>query len=187
MKTSNYDSYGPLAALIGTWQGEHGADVSPEPDGIENNDYRETLTFEAADDLDNAEEQELWVVRYHQLIYRNRDNKHLHDQVGYWSWNPASGVVMQSVTIPRGVCVLAGGEATSKEDGSIQFEVSAGIDDNDWSLVQSPFMKAKAKTTAYRHTLTVTEDQLHYSQSTMLEIYGKVFDHTDDMMLTRVA
>ena len=27
--------YGPLAGLIGTWKGDKGADIAPEPDGTE--------------------------------------------------------------------------------------------------------------------------------------------------------
>ena len=31
--------YGPLEALIGTWKGEDGMDVAPEPDDDERNPY----------------------------------------------------------------------------------------------------------------------------------------------------
>jgi hypothetical protein len=49
--------YGPLAALVGTWQGDKGMDVAPEPDGTEENPYYETIVFEAAGDVSNAETQ----------------------------------------------------------------------------------------------------------------------------------
>ena len=57
--------YGPLQGLIGTWSGDQGLDISPEPDGIEENPYYETLAFEAAGDMTNAESQTLSIVRYH--------------------------------------------------------------------------------------------------------------------------
>ena len=38
--------YGPLAGLIGTWKGDKGLDVSPEPDGKEENPFYETIVFE---------------------------------------------------------------------------------------------------------------------------------------------
>lgn len=38
--------YGPLAGLLGTWTGDEGMDLSPEPDGVERNPYHESLTFE---------------------------------------------------------------------------------------------------------------------------------------------
>ena len=40
--------YGPLACLVGTWKGDKGMDVSPEPDGsTEESPYFETILFEA--------------------------------------------------------------------------------------------------------------------------------------------
>ncbi|WP_343056228.1 heme-binding beta-barrel domain-containing protein [Phenylobacterium haematophilum] len=35
-----------------------------------------------------------------------------HDQVGYWLYEPATGLILQSLTIPRGQTALAGGAAT---------------------------------------------------------------------------
>ena len=49
--------YGPLEALIGTWEGDRGVDISPEPDGTEENPYYETLSFTAIGDVENAESQ----------------------------------------------------------------------------------------------------------------------------------
>ena len=178
------NNYGPLAALIGVWEGQHGKDVSPEPDAVEINDFRETLVFEAADDLSNAEQQDLWVVRYHQLIYRNRDNKHLHDQVGYWSWDPTTNQVIQSVTIPRGVCLVATGGFEQKEN-TLVFEVTAGTDNADSGIAQTTFMSEKANTAGYQLKLSVSDDTLNYTQSTLLDIYGNRFDHTDENTLIR--
>ena len=42
--------YGPLAALVGTWKGDDGMDVAPEPDDDERNPYYETIVFEEAGD-----------------------------------------------------------------------------------------------------------------------------------------
>jgi len=47
--------YGPLTDLIGTWKGNKGIDIAPEPDGIENNPYYETIIFEPIGDVTNAE------------------------------------------------------------------------------------------------------------------------------------
>ena len=62
--------YGPLACLVGVWKGSDGMDVAPEPDDDEHNPYYETLVFEAAGDVTNAEEQVLSVLRYHQEVRR---------------------------------------------------------------------------------------------------------------------
>ena len=39
--------YGPMQQLIGTWRGQGGLDIAPEPDGSENNPYYETIIFKA--------------------------------------------------------------------------------------------------------------------------------------------
>jgi hypothetical protein len=177
--------YGPLACLVGVWKGSDGMDVAPEPDDDEHNPYYETLVFEAAGDVTNAEEQVLSVVRYHQEVRRKSNDKVFHDQVGYWLWDPATDVIVQSLTIPRAVTLLAGGKAVL-EDGSTILEVRAVEGDADWGILQSPFMQQKARTLEFRHRLTVKGDTLSYSETTLLDIYDKKrYEHTDDNTLQR--
>jgi hypothetical protein len=177
--------YGPLACLLGSWKGDSGEDVAPEPDGDENNPYYESLTFEAAGDVTNAEEQELAVVRYHQVVSRKSTGMVFHDQVGYWLWNAASGLVVQTLTIPRAVTLLAGGRATV-ENGQTTFRVRAEDGSDEWGIVQSPFMQKKARTLEFTHDLTVVGDTLTYEETTVLEIYGKPrYLHTDRNTLRR--
>jgi hypothetical protein len=177
--------YGPLACLVGTWTGGEGMDVAPEPDADEHNPYYETLIFEAAGDVTNAEQQTLAVVRYHQEVSRQSNDKVFHDQVGYWLWDAATGVVVQTLTIPRAVTLLAGGEARSEGDSTV-LEVRAVDGDEQWGIVQSPFMQAQARTVEFRHRLVVTGDRLEYSETTVLDIYGKkAYEHTDGNTLQR--
>jgi hypothetical protein len=177
--------YGPLACLVGVWKGGDGMDVAPEPDDDEHNPYYETLVFEAAGDVTNAEEQVLSVVRYHQEVRRKSNDKVFHDQVGYWLWDPATDVIVQTLTIPRAVSLLAGGKAVI-EDGSTILEVRAVEGDADWGILQSPFMQQKARTLEFRHRLTVKGDTLNYSETTLLDIYDKKrYEHTDDNTLQR--
>jgi hypothetical protein len=82
MSSSDID-YGPLTALIGTWQGEKGLDVAPEPEGTEENPYYETIVFEAGGDVTNAEIQTLAIVRYRQVVHRKSNGEIFHDQIGY--------------------------------------------------------------------------------------------------------
>lgn len=181
----NNDDYGPLAPLIGTWKGSKGTDVAPTPDDSEAIPYYETIIFEAVGDVTNAEKQRLWVIRYHQVVQRASDNEVFHDQIGYWMWDPEQQQVIQSLTIPRAVCVLAGGKASTTTNGATRLDVAAEAGSDDWGIVQSPFMNSHAKTTAYSHQLTVESNSLSYSQSTMLDIYGRQFDHTDKNTLIR--
>lgn len=179
--------YGPLAALIGTWRGDRGLDVAPEPGGTERSPYFETIEYVAGGEVTNAEAQTLKVVRYHQVVRRKSNGEVFHDQLGFWLWDPASGTLMHSLVIPRGVCVLAGGAHTgrSEADGSTVLEVAAEAGTSDWGIVQSPFMLAKARTTAFRQRVAVNGNTMHYAETTVLDIYGRVFDHTDENTLER--
>ncbi|WP_317932386.1 heme-binding beta-barrel domain-containing protein [Halioxenophilus sp. WMMB6] len=179
--------YGPLAALIGVWQGDSGMDIAPEPDGIEESPYFETITFEAGGDLQNAETQRLAIVPYTQVVSRKSNGEVFHHQFGYWLYDAADGSIMQTLTIPRGVCLLAGGKATVTGSTTV-LEVSAKAGDTTYGVVQSPFMEKFAKTVSFSHRLEVTGDEMSYSESTILDIYGKsAFDHGDSNKLKRVG
>ena len=183
-------NYGPLAALVGTWEGGKGVDVSPEPDGEERSPYYETIVFEAAGDVTNAESQTLSVVRYHQVVSRKSDDEVFHDQMGYWLWDPADNTIVESFTIPRGVAVVAGGTlaAPTAAGQELVFQVAADAGSSEWGVAQAAFMFKQAKTTAFTHTLTVNGDQMKYSQTTVLDIYNKKsYDHTDLNTLHRTA
>ncbi len=178
--------YGPLAVLIGVWEGDRGEDVAPEPEGEENNPYYETIVFEAIGDVTNAESQTLVALHYRQIVKRKSDDKVFHDETGYWMWDAESDTVMHSLTIPRAVALLAGGKARKEGEATV-FEVSAKLGDSDWAIIQSPFMQNKAKTTAFAHTISVTANELIYAETTMLDIYGRSFEHTDKNVLKRQA
>lgn len=187
MENSTDINYGPLTGLVGVWTGDKGIDVAPEPDGVENNPYYETITFTAIGDVTNAESQVLAAVHYRQIVQRKSNDKVFHDETGYWMWDAEEKIIMHSLTIPRAVSVLAGGaySGVKSSDGSIILDVSAGIDDNDWKIIQSPFMQKNAKTIKFRHRITVGNGKLSYSETTEVDIYGKLFEHTDQNELLR--
>jgi len=184
MSDDNID-YGPLTELIGTWKGNKGTDIAPDPDGIENNPYYETITFEPIGDVTNAESQTLVGLHYRQIVTRKSDNEVFHDQTGYWMWDSATGVISQSLNIPRVVSLLAGGTQNNERDtnGNIIIEVSASIDSPDWQIIQSPFMQKNACTKSFKHSITVGNGKLSYAETTMVDIYDKVFEHTDENSL----
>ena len=182
--------YGPLAVLVGTWQGDKGVDIAPEPDGDERNPFYETLVFEAAGDVTNAEQQTLSIVRYKQTVMRKSNDEQFHDQIGYWLWDPADNTIVECFTIPRGVGVVAGGKASApaSADDEVELSVAAETGSLEFGIVQAPFMFQQAKTTGFTHTITVKGDELRYTQSTMLDIYEKTnYDHKDVSTLTRVS
>lgn len=174
-------NYGPLSGLVGTWSGNKGIDWSPEEDGLDENAYYETIVFSPVGDVENAEKQVLAAIHYHQIVKRKSDDEVFHNETGYWIWDQDSSTIMHSFTIPRGVCVLAGGKYNGETDseGNAKIEVSAKIGDKDWSIVQAPFMRDNARTVEFRQTLVVGKAKISYDETTVVEIYGKTFEHTD--------
>lgn len=177
--------YGPLAGLIGTWSGEKGMDIAPEPNATEENPYYETIVFEACGDLMNGEEQKVSMLRYLQIVKRKSNDEVFHDQTGYWMWDAEAKMVMHSLVIPRGLSLLAGGNHTTNGT-SIRIDVKSSLDDPDFGIAQSPFLNAKAKTSAFKMTVEIDGDTLSYNEVTDLDIYGRKFDHIDSNELVRV-
>ena len=181
MSEMNDVDFGPLADLIGVWKGEDGVDVAPEPDGAETNPYFETITYSAVGGVTNAESQNLATVHYRQIVQRKSDGAVFHDETGYWMWDAEAATVMHSLVNPRAVCVLAGGRYAGEKDadGRTIINVAAKIDDDSWKIIQSPFMQKNASTTEFRQEIVVGSGRLSYSETTTVDIYGKVFEHTD--------
>jgi len=179
--------YGPLQELLGTWQGDKGMDVAPEPDGAEENPYYETITYTPVGDVSNAESQRLVAVHYTQVVQRKSNDQVFHHQTGYWMWDAANELVMHSFTIPRAVALVAGGHWRGERDtdGRVQLEVIARLGDDDWGIVQSPFMRDHARTGKFVLRLQVGEGRLSYHQTTWVDIYDKLFEHTDANELIR--
>lgn len=175
----------PLAGLPGRWSGDKGMDIAPEPDGTEHNPFSETIVFSDISDVTNAESQTLLFVHYHQLVTRKSDGEVFHNQTGYWMWDSAAQTIMHSLQIPRSVGLIAAGTCTETDKGLV-FDVSATLGDADWGIVQSPFMRDNASTKEFRQTLTLSDDSLAYQQTTIVDIYDKIFDHTDENVLQRV-
>ena len=187
MSDNNAIDFGPLEGLIGTWKGEDGVDIAPEPDGKETNPFFETIIFSEVGGVTNAESQHLAALHYHQIVTRKSDGQVFHNETGYWMWDAENGIVMHSLTIPRGVCVLAGGAYAGEKDADdrVVLDVAAKIDDPNWTIVQSPFMDDKARTVEFTHEVVVGNGTLTYAETTIVDIYGKTFEHTDQNTLVK--
>ncbi len=179
-------NFGPLKNLIGIWKGEKGMDIAPDQGGKEENPFYETIVFEGVGDLKNAESQTVVMVRYLQIVRRKSNDEVFHDETGYWMWDPNENIIMQSLVIPRAVAVLCSGTYSVNSAGEVNLKVSARLNDANWGILQSPFMEKKAKTLEFKREFTVSGSRLKYFQNTIVDIYGKVFDHTDENELMRV-
>ena len=179
--------YGPLAKLVGQWIGVRGTDTSPDANAEPDiNAFIDELSFEPDGPAENAEEQQLVSLRYRHVVRKQKNGKIFHNQVGHWILEPTTGKVMHSLSIPRGVCLLAGGQLTTKGN-EIGIEVSASKGDEAFGIVQSPFMNQKAETKAFWLELRACGDELYYREVMSLHIYGKDFEHTDESRLQRIT
>src|SRR5690606_38313203 len=91
---------GPLAALVGIWEGEQGVDVAPARGGDVVSRYRERLSFEPWGPVNNHA-QTLYGLRYMTMVWRLGETGAYHDEVGYWLWDPERQLVMRCFAVPR--------------------------------------------------------------------------------------
>jgi hypothetical protein len=118
-------------------------------------------------------------LRYH--IHINTPEEHItfHDQVGYWLWEPATGLILQSVTIPRGQVLLASGLA---KPGDRKISVTAKRGDTRYGICSTEFLEQAFRTDNYRCDITFNDDgSWTYLIETELLVKGsdRPFDHHD--------
>ena len=177
---------GPLRWLAGTWQSAAGADVNPKADGPEHRQYIEHAVFEPIDPQANGP-QLLYGLRYHMHINTPEEEITFHDQVGYWLWEPDTGLVMQSLAIPRGQAVLAAGHAAPGDDRLV---LTAERGRTDYGIVSTSFLEQAFQTDSYKIELTFNPDgSMSYVLETMLRVRGQpgVFNHRDTNRLVKIA
>jgi hypothetical protein len=177
---------GPLRPLAGEWQSDAGVDINPKADGPERRLYREHILMEPIDPQPNGP-QLLYGLRYHIHINTPEEAITFHDQVGYWLYEPATGLIMQTIAIPRGQVVLAGGTA---RPGDKRISVEARRGDARFGICSTTFLEAAFRTDYYRIDITFNDDgSWTYVTRTDLAIRGKTpaFDHRDTNTLRRVA
>ncbi len=107
--------------------------------------------------------------------------------MGYWLWEPATGTVIQTLSIPRAQVALAGGRADA---GARRFTVKATRGSTAFGICSGPFLEESFTTQEYSVTITVNEDgSFAYEQDTVLKVAGRseLFHHMDRCTLRRVA
>jgi hypothetical protein len=173
---------GPLRPLAGIWEGRKGLDVNPKADGPEQRVYLERIELQPIDPQANGP-QLLYGLRYHIHINTPEEDITFHDQVGYWHFEPATGLVMQSLTIPRGQAVLAAGRATANG-----LTVSARRGETEYGIVSTFFLEQAFRTDAYQLDVTFNDDgSWSYVSTTTLLVKGAPFAHVDRNTLTKLA
>ena len=175
---------GPLTRLAGTWESADGRDINPKADGPEHRNYIERTVFEPIDPQANGP-QLLYGLRYHSRITTAEEDISFHDQTGYWLWEPATGLIMQTLAIPRGQVLLASGKA-GPDDRTISVTAKRG--DTAYGICSTDFLEQAFRTDAYRCDITFNDDgSWTYLIQTELFVRGAPFNHHDTNTLKLVA
>ncbi|WP_282008965.1 FABP family protein [Brevundimonas aveniformis] len=177
---------GPLARLAGVWEGAKGVDVNPKADGPERRTFNERYTLQPIDPQTNGP-QLFYGLRYHTHITTDEELITFHDQVGYWLYEPATGLILQTLAIPRGQIALASGHARPGDDRLI---VSAERGRTDYGICSTTFLEQAFRTESYKLTVTFNADgSWSYVAETALAVHGQpgIFNHRDQNTLTRIA
>ncbi|HVV33033.1 MAG TPA: heme-binding beta-barrel domain-containing protein [Vitreimonas sp.] len=177
---------GPLRRLAGTWEGARGVDVNPKADGPERKQFVERITLQPIDAQANGP-QLFYGLRYHTHILAADEAATFHDQVGYWLWEPAAHLVMQTLAIPRGQIALASGIV---EPDAKVFAVEAKRGETEYGICSTAFLEYAFRTESYRLEITFNDDgSWSYISDTMLLVRGQAepFRHRDVNRLTKIA
>jgi hypothetical protein len=177
---------GPLRRLAGSWQAPKGIDVNPKAEGPEQRHYIERIDFQPIDPQANGP-QLFYGLRYHIHINTAEEDITFHDQVGYWLWEPATGLVLQTVAIPRGQVALAKGQA-APDDDRLLLVAERGATEN--GICSTAFLEYAFRTDRYQIEILFNADgSWSYVSETTLTVHGRPepFVHRDRNTLLRVG
>jgi hypothetical protein len=92
---------------------------------------------------------------------------------------------MQTLAIPRGQVALAGGIVAAD---ATEFTLTARRGDPVYGISSNPFLDQAFRTLEWSITVTVhSPDSWSYEQTTVLDVHGTPFAHTDRNTLHRVG
>jgi hypothetical protein len=177
---------GPLSGMAGIWEGTKGLDVKPKVEGPKKQVFVERIELQPIDPQTNGP-QLFYGLRYHTHVVKPDQVKTYHDQVGYWLWEPATGTVIHTLTIPRAQIAMASGKASADAKS---FELVATRGSETYGICSTLFLEYAFKTVEFRIKVTINPDGTwSYEEDTVLMIRSKTepFHHTDRNTLTKIA
>ncbi|WP_454882688.1 FABP family protein [Sphingomonas oryzagri] len=177
---------GPLTRLAGRWEAQKGIDINPKADAPERRVFIERIAFDPIDPQTNGP-QLFYGLRYHIHITTKEEEITFHDQVGYWLWEPATGLILQTLAIPRGQVALASGQGKAGDD-TLMLAATRG--QTEYGVCSTAFLEYGFRTDSYTIAITFHgDDAWSYDIKTMLTVHGRPdpFEHHDTNTLRRVA
>jgi hypothetical protein len=179
--------WGPLAGLVGEWEGEGGLDTafSHSQDTVLGTPDLEKVSLKPFGPVDNGN-QHLWGLDYKTAMWRGDEENPFHTEVGYWLWDAATGEVLRGFVVPRGITVLAGGTAAAD---ATTFTLRAAPGEPQYTIGENCYLAKNASTLSYEVTITVGDDSWSYDETTMLQMneLPEPFAHTDHNTMRRVG
>jgi hypothetical protein len=175
---------GPLRPLAGIWEGRKGIDLNPKADGPERREFIERIEMQPIDPQPNGP-QLFYGLRYHIHINTEEEDTTFHDQVGYWLYEPATGLVLQTLAIPRGQTALAAGQGDAKG-----LKVRAERGALNYGIASTDFLEYAFRTDSYELAVTFNADGTwSYVSDTRLVVRGRdePFKHLDRNTLTKIG
>ncbi len=177
---------GPLRRLAGIWEGQRGVDINPKADGPETRQYYERIEMQPIDPQANGP-QLFYGLRYHLHVNTREEDIAFHDQVGYWLYEAATGLILQTLAIPRGQIAIASGHA---EPDTKRLVVKATRGETEYGICSTSFLDLAFRTNAYQLTIDFHDDgSWSYVSDTTLMVkgQGEPFLHRDRNTLAKIA
>ena len=180
------NNLGPLRRLAGIWEGQRGVDVNPKADGPETRKYYERIEMQPIDPQANGP-QLFYGLRYHVHINTREEDITFHDQVGYWLYEAATGLILQTLAILRGQIAIAAGHA---KPGDRKLVLRAERGQTEYGICSTTFLDLAFRTDSYQLTVDFHDDgSWSYVSDTMLMVKGRdePFLHRDHNRLSKIG
>lgn len=173
---------GPLTPLVGEWEGNVGVDLSyhNKDDEATETGYFERAWFKPIPVVENGH-QVMEGLNYSMTAWRHGEEAMdpFHDEVGYLLWDKKNGQVIRCFAVPRGLSILAGGDAGAR-DRTLTFTATPGSD--TYGLSQNKYLMERARATEYESVFTINDDgTFGYTSDLVLALAatGETMHHTD--------
>lgn len=180
---------GPLTPLVGEWEGNVGVDLSyhNKTDVTIETGYFERAWFKPIPIVENGQ-QTMEGLTYQMTAWRHGEEAMdpFHDEVGYLLWDRINGQVIRCFAVPRGLAILAGGDAGAR-DKVLKFKATPG--DPAYGLSQNKYLLERAEAKAFMSVFIFNEDgTFSYTSDLTLKLAatGAEMHHTDRNTLHKV-
>ena len=180
---------GPLTPLVGEWEGDVGIDLSyhNDDDNTTETGYFERASYKPIPIVENGQ-QTMHGLNYAMTAWRHGEEAMdpFHDETGYLLWDQAHGQVIRCFAVPRGLSILAGGDAGPR-DKTLTFVATPGS--AAYGLCQNKYLLERARATSFESIFTLNDDgTFSYTSDLILKLAatGQEMHHTDRNTLHRV-